>query len=87
MFRPVLVVLLLITLQSAGAPAIDGTLSDKEWTSAWKAKLEGGGEVRLLAEGKFLFVAIQRPPRARPGEHMRRERKNRPHPSCIGGHR
>ena len=61
MFRPALVVLLLLACQSAGAPTIDGTLPDYEWASAWKAKLEGGGEVRLLAEGKFLFVAIRGP--------------------------
>lgn len=61
MFRPALVVLLLLACQSAGAPTIDGTLTDYEWASAWKAKLEGGGEVRLLAEGKFLFVAIRGP--------------------------
>ena len=76
-----------MTLQSASAPAIDGTLSDNEWTTAWKGKLEGGGEVRLLAEGKFLFVAIRGPRAPRPGEHLRRERKNRPHPPCIGSHR
>jgi hypothetical protein len=61
MIRTASVVLLFLALQSAGAPTTDGNVTEQEWTGAQRAKLEGGGEMRLLAQGKFLFVAIRGP--------------------------
>ena len=64
MIRTASIVLLFLAFQSAGAPTIDGNVTEQEWTGAQRAKLEGGGELRLMAQGKFLFIAIRGP---RPG--------------------
>lgn len=41
------------------APAIDGKIDEAEWAGAATYPLEGGGEVRLLPRGDFLYVAVR----------------------------
>ena len=64
MIRTALVVLALVLAQSGVSPIVDGHVGEQEWAGAQHATLEGGGEVRLLVHGKFLYVAIRG---ARPG--------------------
>lgn len=54
-----LCVLSYASAQSPSGPAIDGTVDDDEWAGARIERLEGGGQVRLLERGGFLYVAVE----------------------------
>lgn len=45
------------TLPKQG-PVIDGAIGETEWSGAVTARLEGGGALRLLGRGEFLYVAV-----------------------------
>ena len=45
-------------LQAPSAPVIDGKVDEAEWTGATTAALTGGGTVRILARGEFVYVAV-----------------------------
>jgi hypothetical protein len=40
------------------APTVDGKIDDGEWAGATTHRLEGGGDLRLLKRGDFLYVAV-----------------------------
>jgi hypothetical protein len=46
------------TAASFSPPTIDGVIGPKEWSSAQREKLTGGGEVLLLRAGADLYVAV-----------------------------
>jgi hypothetical protein len=43
-----------------GVATLDGTFSDGEWTGAYTAPLTSGGEVRLMHDGGYLYLGVQR---------------------------
>jgi hypothetical protein len=43
-----------------GVATLDGTLSGGEWSGAYVAPLTGGGEVRLMHDGGYLYLGVQR---------------------------
>jgi hypothetical protein len=47
--------------QAPSAPVIDGRIDDAEWASAMTAELTGGGAMRILRRGDFLYVALRGP--------------------------
>jgi hypothetical protein len=51
--------LLSSALQTSPAPVIDGRIGDAEWAGAMTERLEGGGTLRLLQRGEFLYIAVE----------------------------
>jgi hypothetical protein len=43
-----------------GTAALDGTISSGEWAGAYVGQLTSGGEVRLMQDGTYLYLAVQR---------------------------
>ena len=43
-----------------GSAALDGTISPGEWAGAYVGQLTSGGEVRLMQDGTYLYLAVQR---------------------------
>ena len=43
-----------------GVATLDGTFSGGEWSGAYVATLTGGGEVRLMHDGGYLYLGGQR---------------------------
>jgi len=43
-----------------GVATLDGTLSSGEWTGAYTDSLHGGGQIRLMHEGGYLYVGVRR---------------------------
>jgi hypothetical protein len=48
-------------LQTTSAPVIDGRIGETEWAGAATADLTGGGTVKILRRGEFLYVAVRGP--------------------------
>src|SRR5690606_38769698 len=59
MFSLICLLVLMAFGQSSEAPAIDGTIGSAEWADARIERLEGGGQVRLLERGGYLYVAVE----------------------------
>jgi hypothetical protein len=56
-----LAALMFTALQPASAPVIDGTIEESEWSGATTAALDGGGTMKILARGEFVYVAVHGP--------------------------
>ena len=54
-------VLWFAALQAPSVPVIDGKVDDAEWAGATTAALAGGGTVRILPRGEFVYVAVHGP--------------------------
>ena len=61
MVRLALVIAAIAAAQTAVAPTVDGRIDDAEWTGATTAGMSGGGEVRVLRRGEFVYVAVRGP--------------------------
>lgn len=43
-----------------GVATLDGTFSEGEWAGAYVGSLTGGGEVRLMHDGGYLYLGVRR---------------------------
>ena len=43
-----------------GVATLDGTFANGEWSGAYVGQMTGGGEIRLMHDGGYLYLGVRR---------------------------
>ena len=59
--RVALLIAVIAAAQTPAVPGIDGRIDEAEWAGAITREMSNGGQVRILARGEFVYVAVRGP--------------------------